>query len=374
MFYNHTILKVNDKDILYLYLEPTYEFAKDFHSDNKQESIYHSVTNYINNKGIKFNGKNIYLVVNGIIVSSIIINQPITLPGNYKYVEILRDYLEDIELLDEENFIDIKTSKFIDLNHSDGILEKVYLEDYIFGVVAAEIPISFGSELKCAQAILARTYALKELEKGHSIKDLNTTQIFRDKKDLQTLWKENYDIYTSETKNTIKKTKGLVLTYNDNYIDVYTHMVNHGKTEDARDSLYTNIPYLVSVNSEGDLKDYPFTETKSFTYQEISTILNQNININTPIVVESRTRGGRVKLIRLGKYRYRGDYLAHLLRLRSTDFTAHKLENKILITILASGMGLGMSIYGANKMAEEGASYQEILQYYFPNTEIKKIS
>lgn len=386
MFYKHSILEVNGEPVLYLYLEPTYEFSNDFYGENKQRSVYERVTNYIRNRGIVFQGKKVYLVINGIIVSSLIVN-PVQQSGKqdvdqmipmYKYVEILQDFIPNnmsIELLDdEEEDLPIQAGKFIDLKNSAGILQKYYLEDYAFGVVCTSLPLFFHKEARKAQAVLARTYALKQMENQMPVSAFNKRMLFRDESSLRSLWKDYYDAQKDEIIEMVQETRGEYLTYQGKPIDVYTHIVNHGRTESSKDSLFQNVPYLQSVNSPWDLKEFPFSESITFSYSQISKLLNQDINQDTVVQINKRSEGNRVKQIQIGKFRYRGDYLQSILSLRNTDFIVKQEPKGITFTFLSLENGLGMSQYGANGMAKEGYDYKQILSYYFPGTEIKKIS
>ena len=385
MFYNHAILKVNGEDVLYLYLDSTYEFAKDFYGENRKKTIYEKVQNYIQNSGISFSGKKIYLVVNGIIVSSLTID-PIKRDGKqnvdqmlpfYQYVEILSDLLpedQEIEILDTEEDLPITAGKFISLKRSSGILERFYLEDYAYGVVCAEMPYSFQKEAMKAEAVLARTYALWQEKHGSIVKERNRIQIYADKDNLKSLWKDKYTEYAQAIKTAVKETQGEYLTYHHEPIEVYTHVVNHGKTEDANDFLFRNVPYLKSVESPWDLEEFPYTSSTTFSFKELSYLLHQPINKDTIVCVENHTIGGRVKQLRIGDYRYRVDYLYRLLHLRGSDFIAHTTEEGITFTFLSLETGLGLSKYGANGMAKQGYDYKKILSHYFPNTEIEKIS
>ncbi len=385
MFYNHAILEVNNEPVLYLYLNSTYEFAQDFYGENRKKTLYEKVNNYIRNSGIDFKGRRVYLVVNGIIVSSLVID-PIKYDGKqkvdemipfYQYVEILSDLIpnnQEIELLDTDEEQEINAGKFISLKRSNGVLQRFFLEDYAYGVICSEMPLKFEKEALKAEAVLARTYALNQEKKGETIKEQNKIQAFTDKDNLKSLYKDQFVTYMQKVKDAIKETQGEYLTYHNEPIEVYTHVVNHGKTEDAREFLFRDVPYLRSVESPWDLEDFPYTNSTTFSFDEISRFLNQPIHKNTKISVVSHTIGGRIKQLRIGKFRYRVDYLYHLLGLKSTDFTVRITEEGVTFTFLALEAGLGLSKYGANGMAKQGYDYQKILSHYFPGTKIEKIS
>lgn len=383
MFDNYSILKVNNQDVLYLYLNPVYEFANSLPYLEKQRTIYENVMNFIENNKIAFQGKKVYLVVNGIIVSSLTLNE---FPNNgnqsvdtmipaYQYVEIINQLLPEnteIELLEEDS--PINAGKLIDIKRSNGILEQFLLEEYVEGAVSAEMPIGFLKEARKALAVLARSYALQQEKTNLEIRDYNTMFLFKDKKAQKELWRENYEKQIEEITKAVKETQGEYLTYKGRIILPYTHIANNGKTEDAKDFLYQPIDYLKSIPSPWDRKELTFSSTSFLSYEELSNLLKQPLDETSTYKITEFSRGGRIKQIQLGKYLYRGDYLMKKLQLFGNDFTILPDQKGITFTFHSIGDGLGMSLYGANGMAKEGYNYREILSYYFPKTEIKKIS
>ncbi len=163
MFYKHIIINNKNKEVLYLYLINTQEFANDLNNENSKENIIDKINNYIRNANIDFNGKKVYLVINDIIISSVDLK-------NNKY---------DNYTISENN------AKLINLEKSTGIIKKMKLEDYVFGVVSNEMPGIFNIEALKAQAVLARTYAMKRIKNNLPIRDQNSIQIYRDIKYLR---------------------------------------------------------------------------------------------------------------------------------------------------------------------------------------------
>ena len=159
------------------------------------------------------------------------------------------------------------------------------------GVVGAEMPASFHNQALMAQAIIARTYALKANSKGQILSDNESTQSYKDNDELKSLWGSSYNAYYNKIKGAVISTKGMYLTYNGEYIDAVYHSTSNGKTEDSSNVWGNYFPYLVSVESPYDSLNPSFSQDKTITYQELSTKLNTDINIDTDFFIQSKTSG-----------------------------------------------------------------------------------
>ncbi len=359
MFYKYMIVDSDGNDVLYLYSNNSEEFSKDLSESNEENiSIYRKIYNYIENMGIDFHGKRVSLVVNDIVLASIDLS-------NY---DDKKD--EIIELLETSTNY---SSKFIDLNRSSGIIEKLKLDDYIFGVVSGEMPAIFNEEALKAQAVIARTYALKRLNSKLEIRDYNATQIFRDKRYLKEIWADNYDKYHDKIMNAIQETRNQVLMFDGDYIDAYYHLSSNGKTEDSKNVLKLAYPYLVSVPSTWDL-DNNYVSRRVVPNDYLSKLLNISITKKTPVEILVRTIGHRVGYVKFGDKVFDGLILSRRLGLNSNDFSISIEDDYTTFTTRGHGHGLGLSKYGAEGMAKAGYTYKQILDHYYPNTYIQKLS
>lgn len=381
MFYDYRIVHEDGEEILYLYLTYGFEFAQDLRQDHtsRQRSIYERVINYIKNRGIDFQGNKVYLVVNDIIVSSLILGgfqkEVDRMIPVYKYVEVLRDFFPNdmrIDLVSSDQLPSFPQEKFIDLRKSNGILERVRLEEYIMGVLQFELPYTTPMETLKAQAVLARTYVYRQEELGQELSQNNGTQLYQDQTYLKTIYKDDYLDYFHRVQEAVFNTRGEYLSYQGEPIQVYYHVINHGKTEDASEILGKKIPYLVSVDSNFDRDVKGFSFEFHFTYEQISRFFHQPITKQTTIKVIEETQGGSIKKVQIGSYIYRGTDIQRALHLQSNNFVVTQHEDSITFTCHRIGQGLGLSIYGAIEMAKHGYSYEQILRHYYPNTEILK--
>ena len=349
MFYKYMVVTTDNGEVLYLYLNNMEEFSKEFGQDNYKEdlSLYRKIYNYINNMGINFKGKKISIVVNGIVLASIDMND---------YNEITDQFVEILET--ESNRF-----KFVDLNYSSGIIEKVKLEDYIFGVVSGEMPAVFHEEALKAQAVISRTYASKRISRGLDIKDYNSTQIFRNRDYLKELWGNKYNLYKEKIEKAIKETRDEVLMFDGDYIDTYHHLASNGRTEDSKNVLKLAYPYLVSVDSNFEDKNN-YVSRRIVPNSYLSKLLNMEINKDLDVQILVKSIGHRVMYVKFGDKVFDGLILASRLGLNSNDFSVSIEDEYTSFTTRGHEHGLGLAKYGAEDMAKSGYDYRQILNHY----------
>lgn len=263
------------------------------------------------------------------------------------------------------------------LNETDGNITTINLEDYIVGVVSAEMPASFEIEALKAQAVAARTYAIN---KKNSRKDLDydliigvKDQAYQDNKTLLSKWGLSFFTNYLKIRDAVKETQSEIITYNDEIINAFYFSMSNGYTENSELVFKQELPYLKKVDSTWDnetLNNYIFT--KAISKQEFCNKLEIECN---EIKIENieRSETNRVNTITINNKTWKGTEFRTLLSLRSTDFEIIEKDNEIEITTKGYGHGVGMSQYGANGMAKDGYKYQEILTHYYQNTQIKKI-
>lgn len=236
------------------------------------------------------------------------------------------------------------------------------------------MPASFEIEALKAQAVAARTYALYKINNTKADYDVIDTiddQVYLTKEELEEKWQNNYEEYYQKIYNAVLTTQDLVLTKDNKIIKAFFFSMSNGYTEDSIAVFKEG--NLTSVKSSWDNETLNnFEVTTEFTNEEIKEKLSLNtteINID----VLSRSETNRVTKVQVNDKTYTGIEFRKLLTLRSTDFTIEKTTRGFNITTKGNGHGVGMSQYGANGMATEGYSYEEILKYYYQGTEITKI-
>lgn len=278
----------------------------------------------------------------------------------------------------ESNGISVKISEAskikLLLTGTNEIVELAF-DDYIKGVLVGEMPATYGVEALKAQAIVARTYTLYKMNsslpshKGADIcDDINCCQCYKTKEYAFTSWDdEEENEKWDKIENAVIATKGRYITYDGQIIPAYFHANSGGKTENVEDVWGGSpLPYLVSV--DGNEKDL-YIDSKEFTFEELRDKLESkcpNYQSGEKIEIIDYTRSGRVNNVKIGNESIKATTLRSLLELRSTNFKVEYLDDgKIRFNTVGYGHGVGMSQYGANQMALEGKTCEEIIKHYY---------
>ncbi len=255
---------------------------------------------------------------------------------------------------------------------------KLPLEEFVVGVVAAEMPALFETESLKAQAVAARTYIVSRLQKGELLcTDPSHCQAYADEQTLKSRWGEHYDAYYQRILKAVKETEGVIAVYEGEPIAAVFHAASSGRTEDGVAVWGTDTPYLKSVESAIPAQLNEMETEAVFERNELLIALrtlHPQVQDTTPLVQEvTKTAAGRVDTITLGNIPFSGLELRGLLSLNSTDFTITEDATQVYITTRGKGHGVGMSQYGCNELAKAGKTYQEILAHYYPGTGLHKL-
>lgn len=247
--------------------------------------------------------------------------------------------------------------------------EALPLEQYIKGVVAAEMPIQFEMEALKAQAIAARTYALKSTNFGETPIEATTNhQVFQTVALRKEKWKSDEAIKTNEKRleQAISETAGQVLYFEDELITAMFHASSNGQTESAKKYSGADLAYLKSVASPENK-----VTVQTFTLNELSDLLGRSISLRDLLEVRLiKNDTGRVKEVLLGGQAWTGRQFREKLGLRGTDFTIRVAGQDVHFTVSGYGHGVGMSQEGANALAKQGIQAAEILSHYYAGTKI----
>lgn len=266
----------------------------------------------------------------------------------------------------------------INVKDANEEITKLNLEEYLIGVLAAEMPASFHEEALKAQAVASRTYAAYKINtsqnKNYDILTDVTNQSYITKEEMQEKWGSDYTLYLDKITKAINDTKGEVMYYNNEIIEAFYFAMSNGRTEEAKTVFQENLPYIESVESSWDNESLNnFSVKKTFTKQKFCEALNLSSCTAINISSINRSATNRVNKITINNQEFKGTDVRNLLNLRSTDFTIEINDENITITTKGYGHGVGMSQYGANGMANEGYTYQEILKHYYKDITINKM-
>ena len=250
------------------------------------------------------------------------------------------------------------------------------LEEYLVGVLAGEMPVSFEDEALKAQAVVARTYALRRVNEANEYDVVDTTknQVYLDEEYLMQVWGNNYEKNISKIRKAVSETSHECIFYDDELIDALFFSTSVGMTENSEEIFSNKLPYLRSVSSIWDEANSPvYKQNYTFKLDKFYELLGLPYSKDLKIEKISVTSTGRVKEIKINGVLFTGQKVQQLLNLRSNHFSISKVGDTIKIETKGYGHGVGMSQYGANGMAKEGYSYREIIDHYYQDVELKKI-
>lgn len=291
-------------------------------------------------------------------------------------------------VLEEVVFDDDISEPYLVLDINSGQVMEVPVRDYVIGAVCAEMPASFETEALKAQAVAAHTYAerqrrisrnspKKELCGADFSNDTSKYQGYFTDSQIKHYFGENYEEYYGKISAACDEVADCILTYQDEPIIAAFHSMSAGMTESAENAWGTAVDYLVPVDSSADKTAPKYEEeirvTQSFLksrLEDVFTGVELGEDASRWIMPAERSDSGTVLTAVLGDKTVTGNEIRTALGLRSADFQVRIEGNDAVITTKGFGHGVGMSQYGANAMAKEGKTWQEILAHYYPGSEI----
>lgn len=275
------------------------------------------------------------------------------------------------------------------LHKSTNKIEELSLDEYIYGVVSAEMPANFEEEALKAQAVVARTYTLYKIINGsgkHKNADIcddsTCCQAWIDKKSRLAKWDEDKrDEYWNKIIKAVNSTQGKVITYEGKPINAFFHSNSGGKTE-APINVWggSGYPYLKSVQTSGEDAYSQYSSSITITKKEFEEKIKDehsdfkiDFSKKDCIKIIEYTEGNRIKKIKVGNLNLSGVEMRTLFGLKSANFEIEIEENNIKFEVIGYGHGVGMSQTGADSLAKQGKNYKEIIQHFYTGVEIKDI-
>lgn len=266
-----------------------------------------------------------------------------------------------------------------------GTAEAFSLSEYLPGVVAGEMPASFEPDALRAQAVAARSYALAHIEAPPAAHpqyalcdEPGCCEVYLTEEERRERWGAQYALWEERIEEAVRDTDGVYLVYDGEPITACFHASSAGYTETGAAVWGNSVPYLVSVSSPETADDVPnFVTTAEFSPEEfreriLAAFPEAGLSALPPDWLGERTvdPSGRVSSVRIGSAVIPGTEMRSLFSLRSANFTLVWTGRSFLFTVAGSGHGAGMSQYGANVMAKQGAAWQDILTHYYPGASL----
>lgn len=272
-----------------------------------------------------------------------------------------------------------QSREYITVRHGEELME-MELEEYITGVLAAEMPADFEPEALKAQTVAARSYTFycagaDKHGQAHVCTDYACCQAWKSEGEMRADWGDAFEDKYGKIREAVSATAGEYLSYEGEPVFAAFHSSSAGKTERCG-AIWSELPYLVSVDSPESAMTVPNFESRV----ELSpldfrdTLLHAEPGADfsgderewiDEICLEE---SGRVDYAVLGGCEFPGTKLRSLFSLRSTAFSLEYSGGVFVFSVRGYGHGVGMSQYGAQLMAQQGSDYTEILAHYYPGT------
>lgn len=269
----------------------------------------------------------------------------------------------------------------------DGTVDEQTMAEYLWSVVAAEMPAAFEEEALRAQAVCARTYTLWKGEKSgkHGDADVCTDsaccQAYVTREEAAERWGEQAEAYGEKIAAAVADTDGTVILYEGQPIQAVFFSSSSGATEDAQAVWGSSLPYLASVDSPEGEEVPNYRSVVTLTAEEARALIRSaypGADVSgTPDKWSSGvtyTASGRVAELEIGGVTLSGGAARSLFSLRSACFQVETGEDSVTFSVTGYGHGVGMSQYGANAMAKAGSSWQEILNHYYTGVTLGEAS
>ena len=287
----------------------------------------------------------------------------------------------------EYNYENYGTIKL--LHQKTGEVEEVQLDTYLCNVVSSEMPADFELEALKAQAVVARTYTIYKIQnKKHDNADIcddsSCCQAWISKEDRLARWEEDKrESNWAKIEQSVNETKGKIITYQGSPINAFFHS-NSGGTTELPVNVWgggNDLPYLQVVETAGEEGYTQYQSDVTFTRDELIEKLKTkyeditiDFNNDDDIKILEYTDSGRVKTIKFGNHNLSGTETRSLLGLRSTNFEVTKENENIKFSVKGYGHGVGMSQTGADTLAKEGKTYEDIIKHFYIGVEISEVN
>ena len=335
--------------------------------------------------------KKIILIVLLIVIATFAI--PIIFTNKFAMQEIINNEIQEVN--DTEGSAEndgYKYNKYATirlLHEKDNTIEELNIDEYLLGVVSAEMPADFEEEALKAQAVVARTYTIYTIEHNkekHENADIcdnsSCCQAWILKEDRLARWDEDKrEANWAKIKNAVRSTAGEIVTYNGEAIDAFFHSNSGGKTEEVSNVWGgTDLPYLQSVETSGEDAYSQYASEVILTKVEFENKIKDkypefviDYNDSECIKIIEYTQGNRIKTIKIGNLELSGVEVRSLIGLRSANFVVEISDDNIKFSVKGYGHGVGMSQTGADSMAKQGSNYEDIIKHYYTGVEITNI-
>lgn len=307
--------------------------------------------------------KNIYFII-AAILALLMLTLPLICTAKSVETGVTMPLPEQTDAADTLTVLDFTTNETFE----------VTFKDYLFGVVAAEMPMTYEDEALKAQTVTAYTYTLYTISKNTNEEydistDSSTFQGYISREKAREKWGDKADQYEKRLDGIIADVQGIYICLNGSPIMAVYHAISGGKTEGCENVWGTSLPYLAPKESLGDLLATDYLSSVTVSPDNLKEAFKDKCEFSGEakdyIGKITKTDSGYVKQIQVGNTALSGTEFRKALNLRSANFDVAYTGGNFTFSVRGYGHGVGLSQNGANYMAQQGNTYTEILNWYY---------
>lgn len=253
------------------------------------------------------------------------------------------------------------------------VIREISLEEYVVAVTASQISWDYSKEAIKAQTVIARTNLYLKKTAGEHESMIHEAADQLKSREMNGKELRKFRVFQEAA----RETEGQLLKLNHEIKELPYHALSQGRTRDGAEILGQTFSYIVSVETAKDIESPLYVEGCYFSLEELEKRIQKRYSsfaMGEAAVIEIKAADstGYVMQIQIGNQEFQGEQIKEILELPSSCFTVQRLEKQVRFLCRGRGHGLGMSQYAAQKMAEEGKTYEEILQYFFPKLQLEE--
>ena len=280
-----------------------------------------------------------------------------------------------------------ENTKFTLYNLETGTTDEIELIPFLIGSAACEMPASYEEEAIKAQMIACHSYYLYCQENDVPDDSINLSydernmQKYASAERLKEFWGNGFEENYSKFLRCAEDIRDIVVTYNGNAALTAYYAVSCGTTQSSEKEWGTPLDYLIPVDSPYDALSDDYLKIKTYSVQEMYDRFMLNfagleLDMEHPeewIGEINYNQSGYVDTVKINKSKIRGKDFREYFELKSCCFMIFYQDNAFSIATKGYGHGVGMSQFGANRLAMEGKDFREILQHYYPGTKTEYV-
>ena len=255
--------------------------------------------------------------------------------------------------------------------------------EYVCGSVAAEMPVTYADEALKAQAVACLTNALR-MKKSGGVNGADITddsavhQGYMSLEARREKWGDDYEKYEQKLEKAVKAVEGKALYYKGELCIAAFSALSSGTTESAENAWGENVPYLVNVQSKCDRLSPYYSSAVTYDAAQFSECVKalgidckDTQKLTDAVKILEISDAGTVLKAEIGGSEFTGAEIRAAFGLKSPCFAVQCAESSVTFSVSGYGHGVGMSQYGADYMAKQGRTYEEILAHYYKGAKVK---